>query len=43
MDKEKLVSLEDRWIAEEGYYSDVVISSRIRLARNLLSLPLSHL
>lgn len=43
MDKEKLISLEDRWIAEEGYYSDVVISSRIRLARNLLDLPFPQL
>ncbi|MBS3968963.1 MAG: protein arginine kinase [Clostridia bacterium] len=43
MDKEKLVLLNDRWIAEEGYYSDVVISSRIRLARNLLDLPFPQL
>ena len=38
-DKEKLLSLEDRWITEEGDYSDVVISSRVRLARNLSDLP----
>lgn len=43
MDKEKLIALNDRWIAEEGYYSDVVISSRIRLARNLLNLPFPQL
>ena len=43
MDKEKLLSLEDRWIAEEGDYSDIVISSRIRLARNLLNLPFPQL
>lgn len=43
MHKEKLISLDERWIVEEGYYSDVVVSSRIRLARNLLDLPFPHL
>ena len=43
MDKEKLLSLEDRWLAEEGDHSEVVISSRIRLARNLLNLPFPQL
>jgi len=43
MDKEKLLSLGDKWITEEGDYSDIVISSRIRLARNLLDLPFPQL
>jgi len=43
MDKEKLLSLKDKWIAEEGDYSNIVISSRIRLARNLLNLPFPQL
>ncbi|KUO49931.1 MAG: ATP--guanido phosphotransferase [Desulfitibacter sp. BRH_c19] len=43
MHKEKLISLEEKWIAGEGQYSDVVVSTRIRLARNLIDLPFPHL
>jgi len=43
MDREKLLSLEDKWIAGGGDYSDIVISSRIRLARNLFNLPFPQL
>lgn len=41
--KDNIVSLQDKWIDEFGPNSDVVISSRVRLARNLLDLPFPHL
>lgn len=31
-----------QWISAKGYLSDIVISSRIRLARNIDGLPFSH-
>ncbi len=43
MKRDTLLSLSDKWISETGPNSDVVISSRIRLARNLKNLPFPHM
>ncbi|MEW6625065.1 MAG: protein arginine kinase [Bacillota bacterium] len=39
MDKKLLLSLDDKWMQGDGPHSDVVVSSRVRLARNLVGLP----
>ena len=39
MEKDFLLSLDDKWMEGSGSNVDVVISSRIRLARNLLGIP----
>lgn len=43
MNIESLLSLDDRWIGEIGTNSDVVVSTRIRLARNLQGIPFPQL
>jgi protein arginine kinase len=43
MNRNIFLSLNDKWIDSEGPKSNVVISSRIRLARNLANLPFPHL
>ena len=37
-----LVARPARWLSAEGPHADLVLSSRIRLARNLRSVPFTH-
>lgn len=39
---DELVSRPARWLSAEGPHADLVLSSRIRLARNLRSVPFTH-
>ncbi len=43
MDKKLIDNMETKWLEGTGPQSDVVISSRIRLARNLRELPFPHM
>ena len=40
MIKKVVTSTESNWTKQEGLYHHIVISSRIRLARNLAKLPM---
>ena len=42
MQLDDLLNKESEWLKGTGFNSDIVISSRIRLARNLKKLPFSH-
>ena len=39
---DELVARPARWLSAEGPHADLVLSSRIRLARNLRSVPFTH-
>src|SRR5207248_3352919 len=39
---EELVSAPSRWLSGEGPHADLVLSTRIRLARNLGQVPFTH-
>ena len=39
---DELVAQPSRWLSGEGPHADLVLSTRIRLARNLGSVPFSH-
>jgi protein arginine kinase len=38
----ELMSMPSPWLGGEGPHSDMVLSTRIRLARNLASVPFTH-
>jgi len=39
---DELVARPARWLSGQGPHADLVLSSRIRLARNLRSVPFTH-
>lgn len=43
MQKDLISNMDVKWLEGEGPYNDVVVSSRVRFARNLKDLPFPHL